>query len=414
MTSKKLRLIILCPHLEPDIAPTGAVMTRIVHELAALGHELHVVTSLPWYRQHAIEPGWTGRIWRVEHTTWGSITRVHPFPAKTKRNLARRAVGFGLFSFVVGLRGLRAGRGRIDGVLAMSPPLTLGLTGRFVATLRRARLVFNIQDVFPDAAIQTGAIRNRTLISVMRWLERVSYRTSDAVVLLSDDLLHNVEQKVSPSHRSALHVIPNFVDTIAITPRNRMTDYRRELGVGDGIVVMYAGNVGFSQSIELLIAAAREIPHIHVVINGDGAARSSLQELARDCKNVHFVEYQPIERLGEVLASADIHVVPLRVGLARISVPSKTYSILAAGRPVLAAIDPDTEIPRILAASGAGITVPPEDVAKFLVALRRLVDHPDLRVEMGNNGRRWVEQHASPAAVARAYEALFINHPKQR
>jgi colanic acid biosynthesis glycosyl transferase WcaI len=414
MMKQKLRLVVLCPHFEPDIAPTGAVMTRIVHELAALGHELHVVTSLPWYREHAIEPGWKGGMWRVEVTTWGSITRVHPFPGKTKRNLLRRAIGFGLFSLIVGLRGLRVGHGRIDGVFAMSPPLTLGLTGRFIATLRRTRLVFNIQDVFPDAAIQTGAIRNRTVIAAARWLERVSYKTSNAVVLLSDDLLHNVEKKVSKSHRAALHVIPNFVDTVAITPRNRMTHYRSELGIDDGVVVMYAGNVGFSQSIDLLIAAAREIPHIHVVINGDGAARSSLQELAHECGNVYFVEYQPMERLSEVLASADIHVVPLRAGLASVSVPSKTYSILAAGRPILAAIDLDTEIPRILAASGAGISVPPEDVAQFTTALRWLVDQPDLRVEMGNRGRHWVEQHASPMAVACAYEALFMNESKQR
>lgn len=414
MTTKKLRLVVVCPHFAPDIAPTGAVMTRIVQELAALGHELHIVTSLPWYREHAIEPGWNGRIWRNENTSWGSITRVHPFPGKTKRNLLRRTIGFGLFSLIVGLRGLRVGRGRIDGVLTMSPPLTLGLTGRFIATLRRTKLVFNIQDVFPDAAIQTGAITNSKIIASARWLERVSYQTSDAVVLLSDDLLHNVEKKVSMSRRSALHVIPNFVDTVAITPLNRLTDYRRELGIGDGVIVMYAGNVGFSQSIEMLIAAAREIPNIDVVINGDGAARNSLQEIARDCRNVHFVEYQPIERLGEVLASADIHVVPLRIGLASISVPSKVYSILAAGRPILAAIDTDSEIPRILASSGGGITVPPEDAAKFVTGVRWLVDHPDLRVEMGRKGRQWVEQHASPLAVALAYEALFVNEPKQR
>ena len=95
---RPLRLVVLCPHFEPDMAPTGVVMTRIVHELAARGHQLHVVTSLPWYREHAIDAGWGGKLWRTQQTTWGSITRVHPFPGKSKSNLLRRAVGFLLFS----------------------------------------------------------------------------------------------------------------------------------------------------------------------------------------------------------------------------------------------------------------------------------------------------------------------------
>ena len=96
----KLRLVVLCPHFEPDMAPTGVVMTRIVHELANLGHEIHVVTSLPWYRKHQVEQGWSGALWRVEKTQWGSITRVQPFAGKTKLNLLRRAVGFILFSAI--------------------------------------------------------------------------------------------------------------------------------------------------------------------------------------------------------------------------------------------------------------------------------------------------------------------------
>jgi len=409
----RLRLVVLCPHFEPDMAPTGAVMTRIVHELAELGHELHVVTSLPWYRAHAIEDTWRGRLWRVEQTAWGSITRVRPFPGKTKQNLLRRAIGFGLFSAIVGFCALRAGRNktrskRIDGVLAMSPPLTLGLTGRFVATLRRALLVFNIQDVFPDAAVRTGAITNKRIIAAAKLLERVSYNKSDAVVVLSSDLLTNISEKVAPSHRGALHVIPNFVDTAAITPQDRMTPYRCELGLGDEVIVMYAGNVGFSQSLDMVIAAAAELGQCHFVINGDGAARNTLRESARNLRNVHFVEYQPIERLSEVLAAADIHVVPLRAGLASVSVPSKTYSILAAGRPIIAAIDADTEIPRMLSASGAGVSVAPDDPRLFIGAIRALAERPDLRAEMGANGRQWVANQMSPEAVALAYEALFV------
>jgi colanic acid biosynthesis glycosyl transferase WcaI len=410
MSNSKLRLVVLCPHFAPDLAPTGVVMTRIVTELAARGHELHVVTSLPWYRNHAIEPGWGGRLWRTEKTEWGSIIRVHPFPGKSKSNLLRRAIGFLAFSYAVGIRSVHADGFpfKVDGVLAMSPPLTLGLTGWFTKIIRRAPLVFNIQDVFPDAAIQTGAISNKKIIAAAQWLERVSYQRSDAVVLLSQDLRINIANKIDTKYHDRLHVIPNFVDTVAITPQDRMTNYRNELGIGDQLVVMYAGNVGFSQSLNLVVDAAAKFPEVAFVINGDGAARKKLQEDCAQLTNVYFGDYQPIERLSEVLATGDIHLVPLRTGLASVSVPSKSYSILAAGRPMLAAIDLNTEIPNMLQQSGAGVAVEPDNSSAFIGALGLLISNRDQLHAMGANGRKWVETHASPASVAAQYEAIFL------
>ena len=410
MSDNKLRLVVLCPHFAPDLAPTGVVMTRIVNELAARGHELHVVTSLPWYRNHAIEPGWGGRLWRTEKTEWGSIIRVHPFPGKSKSNLLRRALGFIAFSYAVGIRSVHADGlpFKVDGVLAMSPPLTLGLTGWCTKIIRRAPLVFNIQDVFPDAAIQTGAISNKKIIAAAKWLERMSYQGSDAVVLLSQDLRTNIASKIDKKFHHRLHVIPNFVDTIAITPQDRMTAYRSELGIGNQLVVMYAGNVGFSQSLNLVVDAAARFPDIAFVVNGDGAARKKLEEDCAQLTNVFFGDYQPIERLSEVLATGDIHLVPLRAGLASVSVPSKSYSILAAGRPVLAAIDPGTEIPNMLQQSGAGVAVEPDNSTAFIEALGQLVSRREELHEMGSRGRTWVETHVSPASVAAQYEAIFL------
>jgi colanic acid biosynthesis glycosyl transferase WcaI len=410
MNNNKLRLVVLCPHFAPDLAPTGVVMTRIVTELAARGHELHVVTSLPWYRNHAIEQGWGGRLWRTEKTEWGSIIRVHPFPGKSKSNLLRRALGFIAFSYAVGIRSVHADGlpFKVDGVLAMSPPLTLGLTGWCTKIIRRAPLVFNIQDVFPDAAIQTGAISNKKIIAAAKWLERVSYQRSDAVVLLSQDLRTNIANKIDVKHHHRLHVIPNFVDTVAITPQDRMTNYRSELGIGDQLVVMYAGNVGFSQSLNLVVEAAAKFSEVAFVVNGDGAARKKLQEDCAELANVYFGDYQPIERLSEVLATGDIHLVPLRTGLAAVSVPSKSYSILAAGRPMLAAIDLNTEIPNMLQQSGAGIAVEPDNSPAFIEALGRLVGNRDSLNAMGARGRQWVETHASPASVAAQYEEIFL------
>ena len=409
-SSRRLRLVVLGPHFEPDTAPTGRVLTRIVHELAARGHELHVVAALPWYREHAVEPGWTRRLVRRQRVPWGSIRRVHPFPGHNRRNLLRRALGFAGFSLLAGWSGLAAGGWlrRHDAVIAMSPPLTMGVTGRLVAWSHRAAFVFNVQDIFPDAAVETGAISNRQVISVASWLERLSYRTADAVTVLSDDLASNVLGKVAAARRDRVHTIPNFVDTTHLRPADRLTNYRRELGIGEEPVLLYAGNVGYSQSLELLVEAARRRPDVTVLINGDGSARPELERAAAGLANVRFAGYVPDERLGEVLATGDIHTVPLRRGLARVSVPSKIYSILAAGRPVVAAIDAETEVPRILTASGAGISVPPDDLDRFVAAVATLVDDPARAIEMGQRGRQWVERAASPAAVAEAYERLVV------
>jgi colanic acid biosynthesis glycosyl transferase WcaI len=411
-------LVVLCPHFAPDTAPTGVVMTRIVEELAALGHTVHVVTSLPWYRSHRIEPGWDGRLVRSERTPWGSITRVHPFPGRDKSNLVRRALGFGAFSLLAGLCSLRAGGWfrRSGAVIAMSPPLTLGLTGWVASRVRRCPMVFNIQDVFPDAAVETGAISNRRIIAAASWLERVSYRAADAVTVLSDDLRDNVVAKLTAARGDGatgdrrartVHVIPNFVDTEAIMPADRATPYRAELGLGDGPVVLYAGNVGFSQSLDLVLAAARALPEVTFLINGNGAARPSLEAAATDIANVRFADYIEPSRLSELLATGDVHVVPLRRGLGRVSVPSKTYSIMAAGRPVVASIDPGTAVPLILAESGGGVTVAPDDAVAFTDAIRSLVADPERAMQLGALGRAWVEREASPTAVGVAYDDLL-------
>lgn len=398
-------IIVLCPHFAPDTAPTGDVITRIVQEFVAKDQRVHVVTSLPWYRTHAIESGWTGRLVRREKTAWGSITRVHPFPGKSKSNLLRRAIGFGVFSAIAGVCTVFAGgiHRRPAAVISMSPPLTLGLTGWLASRIRRCPSVFNIQDVFPDAAVETGAITNVRIIAVSRWLERVSYHRSDAVVVLSEDLRANVLAKISPKHQHKVHVIPNFVDSDRITPRDRMTSYRDELRIGNEQVVMYAGNVGYSQSLSMMLHAARQIPEVTFVINGDGAAREELQRDAAGLSNIRFSGYQPVDRVAEVLATADIHVVPLRTGLGAVSVPSKTYSILAAGRPVVAAIDSGTEVTRILAESGAGVSVAPDDPVAFTDALRAMVNSGSAATEAGARGRLWVESHVSPARVAHSY-----------
>ena len=458
-----VRLLVITPHLLPDTAPTGVVVSAIVDRLGDLGHDVHVVTSLPWYADHRIADGWRGRLFRRGRHDAGTVVRLHPFPTD-KANLVARALGFIGFTGLATLAGLTT-RGPFDGVIAVSPPLTLGLAGWLVARRHRCPLVFNIQDVFPDVAIQVGAITSPRAIRFFRTLERFTYRRSDAVTVLSDDLAANVTAKlhaggpsavepsaVEPSavdppaadppdaelpaeppsehpqggrplqvagdaRRPLVRVIPNFVDIDAIRPGDRNTAYRQEHHLGDRIVVMYAGNLGHSQSLDLIVDAARHHRHrddIAYVVNGGGIRADELSDAAEDLPNLTVVGYQPADRVPEVLATADVHVVLLKAGLGASSVPSKTYSAMATGRPLIASIDEGTEVARVVADAGAGLAVPPDDLDAFVAAVERLADDPGLRASMGAAGRLWAEEWRSSASVAAAYAGLVEELAEQR
>jgi colanic acid biosynthesis glycosyl transferase WcaI len=172
-----------------------------------------------------------------------------------------------------------------------------------------------------------------------------------------------------------------------------------------------------SQSLDLVVEAARrrrDDQDVVFVVNGGGSALEGLRERAAGLSNLRFVPMQPRERLPEVLAAGDLHLVPLRTGLARSSVPSKLYSILAAGRPVLASVDAGTEVATTIGRAEAGVAVPPEDPDSFCATLDELLADPARRAAMGAAGRRFVEGWVSPAAVGAAYEALFAEVAARR
>lgn len=400
-----MRLVLFVPHFPPDVAPTGEVAGRWVEEFVARGHEVEVITSLPWYLGHRVEDRWRGRPWRTERTGWGRVVRVHPFPAPDKTSLVRRALSFVGFTAACTIAGARLRRA--DAVIAMSPPLTIGATGWLIARLRRATYVFNVQDVYPDVLVDTGAVGHGRLVRLLSALERWTYRRADAVTVLSEDLRRNLAPRADDPAK--VRVIPNFVDLDRIEPGPRHNGYREEYGLGDRTVVMYAGNVGFSQPLELLVDAAdalRDRDDVVIVVNGGGSGLAELRRRAAGRDNIVFAPLQPRERLGEVLAAADVHVVALRRGLAKASVPSKLYSILAAARPVLATVDPGTEVATVVEAARAGVAVAAEDAEAFIAGLVRLVDDPAEAATAGRRGRAYVEGWMSPAGVAEAYEAL--------
>ncbi|MFW2382265.1 MAG: glycosyltransferase family 4 protein, partial [Acidimicrobiales bacterium] len=267
----------------------------------------------------------------------------------------------------------------------------------------------NVQDIFPDVAVELGMLTNQRAISAARRLERSLYEAADAVTVLSEDQARNVRAKTTRPEN--VHIIPNFVDTSRVTTVDRMTEYRRTHNLADELVVMYSGNVGFSQSFHLVEAAAKHFadrPDVHFVINGEGAARASVDQWAGPLPNVTVSDFAPREKVSDVLGTADLHLILLSQGLAQSSTPSKLYGILAAGRPVLASIDLGSDADVVIRRSGAGLTVPPEDPDAFIQALEVLLSDRNELAKLGQKAHDFIDQLITPDQQAEAYERLFL------
>jgi colanic acid biosynthesis glycosyl transferase WcaI len=182
----------------------------------------------------------------------------------------------------------------------------------------------------------------------------------------------------------------------------------------DRFVVLYAGNLGLSQGLEHILEAAGQLsrfPELRFVFVGDGSGRDFLLERAKQLKldNIQFIPFQPRDRLPEVLASADISLVVLRKGIGSESLPSKTFSILASGRPVLASVDPGSETWKLIERANAGLCVLPEEPTALAIAILALKQDPELCERLGRNGRSWAECYHSPQSAAEQFERLFLD-----
>jgi colanic acid biosynthesis glycosyl transferase WcaI len=396
----------------PEANSTSYLMTDLARQLRALGHEVTVLTTTP---HNNLEPGaiarqplrrvWPGLLYRSE---LGDIPVWHvQLPLKGNRVL-RRMLDYIRFHAVA----LTAGITRVgpyDVVLSPSPPLTIGIAGWMLARWRRTPAVYNVQEIYPDFAINQGLIRNRVFIRLLRQVERMVYASSSRVVTISEWFSRTIRERGVPEDK--LLVIPNFVDTELYRPLPRHNAFSGQHGLDDDFVVLYAGNIGLSQDWEsLLFAAAQhaELP-IRYVIVGDGARRQWLENEVRRrrLENVRLLGYQPRERMPEINASSDIHTIPMKRETTRDTFPSKIYSILASARPAVVSADPDSELEWVIQRAGSGRVVTPEDPQAYADAvLRAYVERDGLAAE-GQRGRRFVEGEYSKEAVGRKYDRLI-------
>ena len=408
-----MRVLLLSLVFAPDGVSTAVLMTELARELQGRGHQVTVVTTTPHYNldpeARARQPlvrRWAGLLATSEIE---GIAVHHVQVADKGRRVASRALDYLRFHALGTLRTLTAA-GRYDVVLAPTPPPTIGFQAWVLARARGARFIYNVQEIYPDVALSMGVLRDGPLARALERAERKTYQRADRVVVISEWFRRRLEGKGVPAAR--LEVIPNFVDTEFIRPLPRDNAFARAHGLADRFVVLYSGNLGLTQDFESVLAAARRLENladVRIVIAGNGARRDWLEgQLAgRAHPNVLRLDYQPGSAVPELYASGDVGIIPLKHHGAQDTFPSKIYSVMASGRPVIAAAEPDTELAWVVAHAGCGTVIDPERPDQLEAAIRALHADRAAAARMGASGRRHVVGAHSRDAVGERYDRLL-------
>lgn len=403
------RILLLTMYFAPDSTSANAViMTELAEKLQQLGHRVTVVTSFPHYANNSISPAYRGKLVQGERHRGMHVIRTYLYTGSDKQSLVGRLLNYATFNTLSTLVALFSGSH--DVILAPSPPLTIGVSAWLLGLLKRTPYIYNVQDIYPDIAIKLGVLRDPRLIHFFQAMERFVYRRATAVSVLSEGFRQNLLAKQVPEDK--IVIIPNFVDTEFVKPGCKNNKFAQEHGLIDKFVVLYAGNVGLSQGLEYFVEAAidlQDLPQVQLLIVGNGAAKEGLLKQVAELglQNVAFLPFQPRERLPEMYAAADLCLVSLRSDVGDESVPSKAFTILASGRPMVAVVHPDSETKHLIDAAACGRWSPPEDNVALAVVIRQLASDSGLCKQMGQNGRSYVEAHNTPKMIARQYVALF-------
>ncbi|MGE5576640.1 MAG: glycosyltransferase family 4 protein [Syntrophothermus sp.] len=383
-----MRVIILASLFYEDTAATAKRMTHLAEDLVAQGHEVVAITgSLRGEGRSA--SGLRPRAWMQTEDYHGiKVIRTWTY-VPGKKTFIRRLVGFLSFMASSPFAVARL-KGKYDVLVAVSPPLFSGISAFIISRLKRVPFVFDVEDIYPETAIVLGVLKNTFLIRVNRWLERFIYRVAAKIVVISEGF--KVDITIQKRVKEAkVRVIPNWADWSAFKPVNA-DGLRNEQGWQNKFVVMFAGNVGLAQGLTTLIEAARMLeahPDIQFVIAGEGIEKERLIKLSESYRlsNMTFLPARPHVKVPELLAAADVCLVHLRRNsLYRITIPSKTYEYMAAGKPVL--MGALGEAQDLVEKAGCGIGFVPEDAEDLAASVLKLYKHPEQRKAMGENGRR--------------------------
>lgn len=400
-----MRVLILSQNYFPE---PDAKMHILSKGLVERGHKVTVITGFPCYPQGRIYPGYKQRLWQWEMIGGVRVLRLPLYPDHS-RSALRRSAYYLSFTASASLLGPVLS-GSADVMLVYHPPSTLGIPAWLISLLRHIPFIYEIQDMWPEILSATGMMNNAMVLSALARLGTFTYRRAAAITVVTPGYKRNLIGKGVPAQK--IHVFPNWAYEAVYELVRPDTSLARELGMLSYFNVVYAGNMGPAQGLYNVLEAASlltDLTDLQFVLIGDGIDRASLEETVRvkHILNVRFLPRQPMDRMPDLYAIADALLIHLTNDpLYEITIPGKTQSYLASGRPLLVSVKGDAA--DLVLEAGAGIASRPSDPADLARAVRELYGMPLAKKKaMGDAGRSYYLKNLTPNVLINQYEQLM-------
>jgi colanic acid biosynthesis glycosyl transferase WcaI len=404
--SGSLRILLHGLNYSPELTGIGKYSGEMAEWLASRGHEVRVVTAPPYYPAWRVSGDY--RAWTYKTET-GPV-RVYRCPIYVPRRPSGLTRVLHLGSFMLSSLPIMLSQAewRPDAVVTVEPSLMCSFAALLTAHLAESVAWLHIQDLEVDAAFDLGLLPAEGLLhNLAEAVERQTMGPFERISTISEKMMQRLPEKGIPVEKTVL--FPNWVDTDAIVPTAGPTRLRQELNLSpDRVVLLYSGNMGMKQGLELLPVLAQEFAEdsrLHFIFCGDGAFRPQLAEMVRGVRNVTMLPLQPYDQLNDLLNTADIHLLPQRPDAADLVMPSKLTGMMASGRPVIGTAAPGTQVAAAL--GHCGIAVPPLDNAALFSAVRNLADAPEQRRALGGAARAYAVEHLGRDRVLTRFETAL-------
>lgn len=408
---KKKHIVFVINYFYPDLASTGQLMTDLCLELQN-DYNISVIAAQPGYAGEVSNGKKIFEKSRLENINVISIK----LPKVNKISKFSR-IKYILTYFILANIALLKIR-KVDIIYTISqPPVLGGLIGTIGKLFKKCKHVYNVQDFNPEQAAAVAYTKNSLLFYIAFLIDRLNCRFADHIVIVGHDMEDTLKRRLKESVDVKYSVINNWTNESEIVPLERehseIRNFLEENNVQDKFIIMYSGNMGLYYDLENLVKVAgglKDNKDIVLLFIGEGAVKAKMQNFVNleNLKNVVFLPYQPKDYLKYSLNSADIHLVVNQKGIKGVSVPSKIYGVMAAGKPVLGVLEQGSEVQRLIERSNCGIVVEPQDYKGILKAINDFYNMSQInRQEMGMNGRGYLESHLKKETSIYKYNLIF-------